>query len=74
MIYKMKPKISLEELIAGIEAADHEEMDAIIDALQSRYKQLFPDWEVAFLSLPRENRREQARLLMDFIQTHYLDE
>lgn len=74
MIYKMKPKISLEELIDRIEAADHDEIDAIIDALQSRYKRLFPDWEVAFLSVPGNNRREQARLLIEFIQKHYLDE
>ena len=73
MLIQMKPKISLEELISRIEVADHEEMDAIIDALQSRYKRLIPDWEVAFLSVPRENRREQARFLMEFIQKHYPD-
>ena len=73
MLIQMKPKISLEELISRIEVADHQEMDAILDALQSRYKHLFPDWEVAFLSVPRENRREQARFLMEFIQKHYLD-
>lgn len=73
MLIQMKTKISLEELISRIEVADHEEMDAILDALQSRYKHLFPDWEVTFLSVPRENRREQARFLMEFIQKHYLD-
>lgn len=65
--------ITLEELVERIDSAGHGEIDAIIDALQSRYKRLFPDWEVAFLSVPRKNRLEQAQLLIDFIQKHYLD-
>ena len=52
MIIKMKPKISLDELLLRIEYAEHEEMDPIIDTLQRRYRRLFPDWEVAFLSVP----------------------
>lgn len=72
-----KPKgIPLADLIDRIESAGHEELDAIIDALQSRYKQLFPEWEVAFLSVPTgnpEDRKEQAKLLIEFIQRHWLD-
>lgn len=72
-----KPKgIPLTELIERIESASQEEIDAIIDALQNRYKRLFPEWEVAFLSVPTgnpENRKEQARLLIEFIQQHWLD-
>ena len=76
MIIKMEPRISLDELLLRIEYADHKEIDAIIDALQSRYRRLFPDWEVAFLSVPTgnpENQRKQARLLIEFIQSNWLN-
>lgn len=75
MIIEMEPRISLEELLLRIEYAAPEEIDAIIDALQARYKRLFPDWEVAFLSVSTgnpENQREQARLMIDFIQNNWL--
>jgi hypothetical protein len=75
MIIKMKPKISLDELLLRIEYAEHEEIDPIIDALQRRYQRLFPDWEVAFLSMPTgnaENRQKQARLMIEFIEKNWL--
>ena len=75
MIIKMKPKISLDELLLRIEYAEHEEIDPIIDALRQRYRRLFPDWEVAFLSVPAgnaENRQKQARLLIEFIEKNWL--
>ena len=75
MIIKMKPKISLDELLLRIEHAEHEEIDPIIDVLQRRYRRLFPDWEVAFLSVPAgngENRRKQARLMIEFIEENWL--
>jgi len=77
MIVKMKPRISLEELIHRIEYAEHEEIDPIINALQRRYRRLFPDWDVVFLSTPTgspEAMREQANLMIEFIRKHYLEE
>ena len=69
-------RIPLDALIERIEYADHKEIDAIIDALQRRYQRLFPDWEVAYLSVPTgnpENQRKQARLLIEFIQNNWLN-
>ena len=77
MILKMEPRNSLEELIQRIEYADSGEIDAIVGALKRRYKQLFPDWEVAFLSVPtgsKEAKQEQSRLLIEFIQHNWLEE
>ncbi len=76
MLIKMESRISLEELLLRIESTDHDEIDAIIDALQSCCKRLFPDWEVVFLSMPTgnpENRREQGKLLIAFIQNYFLE-
>lgn len=75
MIIKMKSKISLEELLLRIEYAEYEEMDPIIDTMRRRYSRLFPEWEVAFLSVPSgdgENRRKQAKLLIEFIENNWL--
>ena len=77
MILKMKPRIPLDELIQRIEYAEHEEIDPIIDALQRRYMRLFPDWEVAFLSVPTgsaEAKQAQGKLLIEFIQNKWLTE
>ena len=75
MVTKMKPFISLEDVLCRIEYADPDEIDAMIDAVQRRYSRLFPDWEVTFLSMPTgspEARCEQAKQLIAFIQKNYL--
>ena len=75
MIIKMESRISLDELLLRIEYAEHEEIDPIIDALQRRYIRLFPDWEVAFLSVPtgsEEAMKAQGQLLIEFIEKRWL--
>ena len=69
-------EISLNQLLHRIENCVPGELDPICNALQNRYSELFPDWEVVFLSMPGgspEKRREQGRRLIDFIQKNYLD-
>ncbi len=77
MILKLGKEIPLEDVLHRIEYADHEEIDAMIHAVQRRYKRLFPDWEVTFLSMPLGNEREKraaARELIRFFQKNYLEE
>lgn len=77
MIIKLGHQIPLEDVLYRIEYADHEEIDAMIDAVQRRYSRLFPDWEVSFLSMPtgsREAQIEQGKLLIEFIQKNYLSD
>ena len=69
--------ISTEALIRRIEGADDREMEAILGALQRRYKCLFPGWSVSLLSVPTgdaERRKEQARMTIDFIRRNFLEE
>ena len=47
--------------------AQPQELDAICDALQSRYRMLYPDEEIVFLSLPRYDREERIRILSQIL-------
>ena len=77
MIFRKKPEISLEDILLRIGQGEYEELERIMDALKRRYKELFPGWEVAFLSLPAgspDSQREQARLTIEFIKNNWLKE
>ena len=58
--------MSLENVLAYIQQADDDEINQIIDALTARYSRVYPDREVAFLSLPR-NDRERRRRILEFV-------
>ena len=45
-------EITLEELTSRILCADPEELNGIIDAVVDRFTEVWPDWELATLSIP----------------------
>ena len=45
-----------------IETATDRELSQIVQVVLSRYRVLFPDEEVIFLSLPLHDREERAKL------------
>lgn len=47
-------------IISEIKNADSAELSAIVQAVIARYRVLFPNEEVIFLSLSREDRAERA--------------
>ncbi len=58
----MKAEITLKQLVARVESCSADEVDAVIDALQRRYRRLYPGWEVIFEAYPMkrsENHRNQ---------------
>ena len=76
MTSKHPDEISLEQLLQRIDNCKPEELDPICTALQWRYRVLYPDWEVVFLSMPGgspERRREQGQQLMEYIQKNLID-
>ena len=76
MTSKHPDEISLEQLLQRIDNCKPEERDPICTALQRRYRVLYPDWEVVFLSMPGgspERRREQGQQLIEFIQKNLID-
>ena len=62
-----KDEITLKQLIARVESCGTDEVDAVIDALQRRYRRLYPGWEVIFEAYPvkrSENHRNQQLTLL----------
>lgn len=64
MIHKFKkmPQPTLDEVLLKIEQADDVEISRIIQAIIHRYKAVYPDWEVLFLSLPLKSEERAVRL------------
>ena len=54
---------TLFNVLERIEQADDFEINEIIQAVIRRYKMVFPDWEIIFLSLPVQS--EERKLLLD---------
>lgn len=47
-------------MINRIKNAKPEEMEEIVQAVLTRYRELYPDWEIMFLSLDKkENKNDQ---------------
>ena len=59
-------KPDFQDILARIEQADDLEISQIIQAVIRRYKTVFPDWEVIFLSLPLQPEAK-AELLEEAI-------
>ena len=53
--------MEISDVLSYIAQADDGQLNEITSALTARYKVLFPDWEVVYLSLPLQEpeRREQ---------------
>ena len=53
--------MEISDVLSYIAQADDGQLNDITSALTARYKVLFPDWEVVYLSLPLRDpeRREQ---------------
>ncbi|MBQ9148040.1 MAG: hypothetical protein IJX69_00555 [Oscillospiraceae bacterium] len=66
-------QIETRTILGWIEQADDDAISQIIQAVIRRYKQVYPGWEVVFLSLPRDNaeeRRRQLNELIEFLNRH----
>ena len=63
----------MNEIFKKIRRADDAEINEIIDALTQRYKEVYPDWEIMFLAMPRNDPDACLRRLeqiADFIRRH----
>ena len=54
--------MTLEDIILFISQADDAQLNDITTALSARYKVLFPDWEVVYLTLPLHDPQRRAEL------------
>ena len=62
--------ISFDEVLQKIESADDYEIEQIMDAVRKRFAVVFPDWEVVYISWPRDNKEERQKIL-DFISRYF---
>lgn len=61
------------EVLTKIRQADDIEINQIINAVTQRYKEVFPDWEVTFLSLPKNDPDaclRELELIAEFVRNH----
>ena len=62
--------MSMETIAEQIGKLSDEQLGEAVQALVARYSRLFPDYDVAFLSLPRNNpplRREQLEQMIPLL-------
>ena len=45
----------MEQILSDIQQADSAQLNDIILTVVARYRQLYPGWEVMFLSLPKDD-------------------
>ena len=63
-------EIMLQDILLRIEQSDDYEITEIMDAVRKRYAVRFPEWEVLFISCPK-NDPITRRQTMEFILRHF---
>ena len=63
--------VTLPQVLEFIRQADDCQVNEIIHTLSARYKEVHPDWEVTFLSLPKNNPTERKNMIQSAL--HFLD-
>ena len=69
---KMHRQLTLSIVLKAIEQANDMQISEIIRAVIRRYDFVFPDWDVFFLSLPKEpiERRSQLEHMLEHLKDH----
>lgn len=61
-------KNTLDEILKFIDQADANQLNEIIQVVIQRYGQISPDWEVNFLSLPKNDPVRRQQMLQTILQ------
>ncbi len=67
----MGNKMHEERLLEQIVQADCNMLNEIMDAVRLRYKTVFPEWEIIYLAIPKQDsqeRREQLEAMIHYLQ------
>ena len=65
----------MDDILLKISQSNVEELDVIIDAVIHRHSELYPQWDLNFLALPRNNPQacvEKLNTIITFIKQHQL--
>ena len=55
--------MELEELLIRISKMEPESLEVILNAAFERKRELYPDWDIIYLALPKEDWQERKRTL-----------
>ena len=55
--------MAIREIVDYVEKATEEEVDCILNAVFQRRRKLFPDWDMIYFALPKNDPAERKRLL-----------
>ena len=61
-------KNTLNEILNFIDHADTNQLSKIVQAIVKRYGQISPDWEISFLSLPKNDPIRRQQILQSILQ------
>ena len=64
--------ISLDDVLKRIETANDYEINEIMEAVRCRFAVAFPDWEVLYLSCPKNDsvqRKQALEILTQYFNT-----
>lgn len=57
----------MDEVIRGIEQTDIENMQDLIQTAMKRYRELYPDWKILFLSAQSDASDERSKAILELI-------
>lgn len=57
----------MDEVIRGIERADAEDIQDIMRSAMDRYRELYPQWKMMFLSANPNAKDARNQVILDFI-------
>lgn len=55
--------MSVEELRRQINNADSAQIDSILEAAFARKRELYPQWDIQYMALPKDDWEERRRIL-----------
>ena len=55
--------MNLEELKMQIRRVEADGVEELMDAVFARKRELFPDWDIVYIALPKNNWKERRRTL-----------
>lgn len=62
----------MDEVICAIERADSENIQDLLDAVFRRYRELYPNWKMLFLSANQDNpdkNNQKMCMLIDLVES-----
>ena len=58
----------MDEVIRAIEQTDAENMPDLLQATMKRYRELYPEWKILFLSAKADAVDERSKAVLDLIR------